>query len=93
MILFVEDDGKWKVVNLTHINDFMIAMTTFLKTDKSTRGAGLTEQVLPELFFKSCKTQKTSFPFSSRQTFAPTFQLFPTCLLIPSVGAVIFWAE
>ena len=30
------------MVNLTHINDFMIAMTTFLKTDKSTRGVGQT---------------------------------------------------
>ena len=40
MILFVEDDGKWKVVNLTNINDFLIAMTSFLKSDKSTRGVG-----------------------------------------------------
>ena len=40
MILFVQDDGKWKVVNLTNINDFLIAMTSFLKSDKSTRGEG-----------------------------------------------------
>ena len=40
MILFVLDDGKWKVVNLTNINDFMIAMTSFLKSDKWTRGVG-----------------------------------------------------
>ena len=39
-MLFVVDDGKWKVVNLTNINDFMIAMTSFLKSDKSTRGVG-----------------------------------------------------
>ena len=40
-MLFVVDDGKWKVVNLTNINDFMIAMTSFLKSDKSTRGVAL----------------------------------------------------
>ena len=29
------------MVNLTNINDFMIAMTSFLKSDKSTRGVAL----------------------------------------------------
>lgn len=28
------------MVNLTNINDFLIAMTSFLKSDKSTRGVG-----------------------------------------------------
>ena len=28
------------MVNLTNINDFLIAMTSFLKSDKSTRGEG-----------------------------------------------------
>ena len=40
MILFVVDDGNWKVVNLTYINDLMIAPTTFLKSDKLTPGVG-----------------------------------------------------
>ena len=83
MILFV-DDGKWKVVNLTHINDFMIAMTTFLKADKSTRGVGLG---------RWCRNYSQNLlnpenPFSLI-TFHSTFQLEPTCPLIP-VLPVIF---